>query len=191
MAKPLEKGKVKTRLAVDTSDDFALKIYQELLNYTFDVVEDSAIDSRIYYAWPPKERVQQSIHFVQDGQDLGERMHHAFEESFAAGYEHILMIGADCPVLTVSHLEQGFLALEDHDIVTGPSEDGGYYLIGMKKLRSRLLTDLPWSTDRLHELSIERIREHGWSHKTLELLFDVDRIEDLEKATFTAQWNKF
>jgi rSAM/selenodomain-associated transferase 1 len=190
MAKPPELGKVKTRLAVGTSDEFALKVYQELLKHTFDVVLTSGLEYRIYYAWEPKFSNGEQSYFVQGGGDLGARMQRAFTETFEAGYDQVIMIGADCPGLQISHLEQGITSLQSADVVTGPSEDGGYYLIGMNEMKDILFSKLPWSTDQLHELTKERIHSENWTHYELEMLFDVDRLEDLEKTTFNAQWIK-
>jgi len=127
----------------------------------------------------------------QAGNDLGERMELAFEESFKAGYKKAVIIGSDCPELTVTIVQQAFQELDLHHIVLGPATDGGYYLLGMKELLSDLFRDKPWSTDRVMDATVKQADKLGKHVKLLPQLSDLDSLEDLRefqaKGMFTEQ----
>ena len=73
--------------------------------------------------------------YTEQGEgDLGQRMERAFQENFQKNYRHIVLVGTDCPQMTAFHVKEAFYSLKTHDMVIGPSEDGGYYLIGLSKM---------------------------------------------------------
>lgn len=115
----------------------------------------------------------------QRGDDLGARMEHAFDVGFTKGYENILLVGSDCPAITASFFAEGFLALASADLVFGPSVDGGYYLIGMKKRHPELFTGIEWGTSQVLKLSL--LRAGKLEVKLLSTLHDIDEPGDLEK----------
>ena len=183
MAKSPEKGKVKTRLAKVIGDDDALAVYKNLLAYTIREANCALWDSTIHWAGETKNDV--NIHDfksnAQKGNDLGERMSHAFTEEFKNGADRVAMIGADCAEITMQHIERAFGMLKIHDVVIGPATDGGYYLIAMNEIHNELLTDVPWSTEHLLEATKELAEENHLSIGYLETLSDVDQASDLEK----------
>jgi uncharacterized protein len=91
----------------------------------------------------------------------------------------VIFFGADTPDLAVRHVEQAIAALEGHEVVIGPAEDGGYYLIGMRKALPELLSDIPWSTDKVLPETLARLDRMGIEPLLLETLSDCDRPEDL------------
>ena len=97
------------------------------------------------------------------------------------GFESMVLIGSDCYDINSDHINQAFKALEDHDVVIGPAEDGGYYLIGMKDFHPKLFADKKWSTEEVYASTIETINEIGLSVVELEKLSDIDYLKDLER----------
>jgi glycosyltransferase A (GT-A) superfamily protein (DUF2064 family) len=92
-----------------------------------------------------------------------------------------LLIGSDCAQLKISHIEYAFEVLKEKDVVIGPSLDGGYYLIGMKKCHQSLFTDIEWSTENVLSQTLEKIDSEGLSFGLLEQLSDIDEWEDWVK----------
>ncbi len=176
-------GRTKTRLAQDVGDAMALHMYGILLRYTRDQalgLQDATC--YLYYSdhvatdddWPANRFVK----LLQVGQDLGQRMAGAFEHAFAHGHDRVLIIGSDCPGVTTELLEEAFASLTDHDVVVGPANDGGYYLLGMRRPQPFLFTDMPWSTSEVLEETLARTQVQGLSTYQLPYLSDVDHLED-------------
>lgn len=118
---------------------------------------------------------------TQVGEDLGERMLRAAEQAFQ-GAGAILLIGTDCPALSVIHLRQALLWLESGaDAVVGPAEDGGYVLLGLRHADPLLFEGVEWGTDRVLQETRDRLSELGWQWRELEILWDLDRPEDLDR----------
>lgn len=117
----------------------------------------------------------------QQGSDLGERMHRAFESALAT-YSHALLMGCDCPSLTGADLKQAVTALrQDHDQVLAPAEDGGYVMIGLNRPCPELFTDMHWGTSQVLEQTRARIKQLHFRHHELEEQWDVDTVEDLAR----------
>ena len=116
----------------------------------------------------------------QVGADLGGRMNQAFHTLFAQGYRQVVLIGTDVPTLPLSHFKQALLALENHDLVLGPALDGGYYLIGLKRMAPELFTDIPWSTDQVLRLTQGKAATIGLKASLIQPWRDVDTLADLE-----------
>lgn len=116
---------------------------------------------------------------VQRGDDLGARLAAAFDRLLAPPAEGAVVIGADCPWLGSATLARAFEALATHDLVLGPTRDGGYYLVGLSRPRPALFEGIPWSTERVLDLTLERARAIGATAATLEPLEDLDTPEDL------------
>lgn len=183
-AKNIVLGKVKTRLAKTQGDSFAFNVYSRLVDITErESLRVTNADVHVYFSdvvinskWPNEQK------FVQQGESLGDRMKHAFEQGFAAGYERIIGVGADLPDLSAAVMEEGLNALESNDTVFGPSEDGGYYLIGMRKMIPQIFEEKPWSTDSLLQLTMDELKSLDYTTATLGVLNDVDTIEDLKAS---------
>lgn len=113
----------------------------------------------------------------QRGTDFGDRLRFAVEDLFQVGFASCCLINSDSPTVTAEafRLAVHFLqTTDDRRLVLGPSEDGGYYLIGMRKLHRRVFEEIDWSTERVFEQTIARAREIGLAVETLPPFFDVD-----------------
>ncbi|OFZ41347.1 MAG: hypothetical protein A3D92_16890 [Bacteroidetes bacterium RIFCSPHIGHO2_02_FULL_44_7] len=184
-AKNILLGKVKTRLAATIGDQNAFEVYKHLVEITereTKRLEDTAVhiwfsDVVIGEKWPNAPK------FVQHGADLGERMSAAFQHGFAAGYERIIGIGSDLPDLTAEIMQEGLDALDAFDTVFGPAEDGGYYLLGMKKIQPLIFEDQAWSTSALLQDTLSVLSTAKISSKLLQPLNDIDNLEDLKASS--------
>ncbi len=181
-----ELGKVKTRLAATVGQAKALDIYLKLAAHTQNIALQTNANRVVFYShqieendfWPDQYFKKE----VQHGQDLGDRMNHAFEKAFALGYGKICIIGTDCLELSKEVIESAFIGLTHHDIVLGPAKDGGYYLLGMNKPNSMLFENKRWSTHTVtHDTLLDTLKLKR-SVKLLPLLSDVDVEEDLRAA---------
>lgn len=111
--------------------------------------------------------------------DLGCRMERAFEGSFADGVGQAVLMGADCPGVTAELLRKAFAQLIDNDLVLGPAEDGGYYLIGLRHHEPVLFREIAWGSDGVFDETMCRARRRSLRVGLLETLSDIDRPEDL------------
>ncbi len=116
----------------------------------------------------------------QTGEDLGSRMHHAIQTSFSQGFQNVILIGTDIPSLQSSIVKAAQDQLVDHDVVLGPTYDGGYYLIGLQHPQAELFTDLPWSTNQVCSLTRSKARTLGLSVGELQTEQDLDTLDDLQ-----------
>ncbi|WP_103069580.1 TIGR04282 family arsenosugar biosynthesis glycosyltransferase [Aquimarina sediminis] len=177
-----ELGKCKTRLAATIGDTAALDIYKFLLQHTVGITKNLTVDKEVHYSvkvrendfWNPEIYDKKQ----QVGDDLGQRMEHAFATGFANGYQNIIIIGSDMYDLSQKDIENAFLALESHEYVIGPAEDGGYYLFGMKSLNSQVFKNKTWGTDTVLQDTLKNIKDNNL--KLLEERNDVDYYEDIK-----------
>ncbi len=192
-------GKVKTRLVPPFSPEQAAELYGCMLG---DVLAKTANHPAVKGRFLCYENTDEAreyfvgqsrgmIFLPQLGVDLGEKMAEAFRSVFALGYGAAVVIGTDAPDLPVNFIEMAFRRLEDGDCdaVYGPCEDGGYYLLGMKKLCCPLFRDVPWSTGRVLEVSLQRAGEAGITVSLLPLWHDVDTAADLERPELFSEGN--
>ena len=177
-----ELGKVKTRLAKTVGNAIALKIYTFLLERTRDIAVQVSADKAVYYSVKVRENdIWDANNFQkhqQVGEDLGIRMLHAFKNGFKAGYEKVMIIGSDLYDLTAETIENAFIALEDNEVVIGPAEDGGYYLLGMNSLEEKVFKNKKWGTETVRKNTLEELKDKKVF--LLEELNDVDVFEDIE-----------
>jgi uncharacterized protein len=197
-----QKGKVKTRLARTVGDEKALEIYLELLKITLEnaqilsetksrtlsglrgpLREKGTVKPYLFYSdfinahdeWSSEVFEKK----VQSGDDLGERMLNAFKIVLEK-HPAACIIGSDCPTLSVEILEQSFSNLNDSDYTIGPSTDGGYYLLGIRKgiAYENLFADIEWSTPSVLTTTFERFNENKGSYTQLPVLTDIDEEKD-------------
>lgn len=178
-----EAGKVKTRLAATVGKQKALEIYQRLLQHTHDITQPLRCNKIVYYA-PEIQRgdLWEEATFQKAQQtagDLGEKMLQAFKAGFANNHQRVCIIGSDCYQLTTAIIERAFDLLNHHDVVLGPSKDGGYYLLGMAQLHEMLFHEKQWSTSSVCNSTISDIKKANLSYALLPELIDVDQEEDL------------
>jgi len=120
--------------------------------------------------------------YSQCGTDLGPRLEHAFRKTFQAGYREIVVIGTDTPWMGAARLRAAFAGLRTKNIVIGPAEDGGYYLLGMNTFVPEVFHKIPWSTERVLKTTMGAIAHTQVSIKMLRVDFDLDRPTDLLKV---------
>ena len=178
-------GKVKTRLAKGLGEERALRIYRQLLSHTHAVTCGLSCDKFIFYAeeigtndlWEDAKYHKA----LQQGNDLGEKMQHAFLTVFNKGYSQVIIIGSDCMELTHEVIRNAFAALCHEDVFVGPSADGGYYLLGLTAMHNRLFEQMPWSTEAVLNETLNRCREAGLRFAEGPVLHDIDGEADWHK----------
>lgn len=174
-------GKTKTRIAAKKGDAAALSIYKELLDKTRAVCSSVSAERFLYYSDEIilNDEWSQTLYEkeLQGGIDLGTRMSEAFANVLKT-VDKAIIIGSDCPSITPGLIDEAFDALEHHDVVIGPSFDGGYYLLGLKKHRKELFEHIDWSTDRVFDQTLEKMQSAKASHFSLPMLHDIDHWED-------------
>ena len=188
IAKHPEIKNVKTRLKSSLSDDKRLKLYKRLLEHTVQRL-GSIKGVETFIACAPQSAEHYFSRFglrlipLPEG-DLGQRMFYAFEEVFKGGYKKAALVGVDIPALTDSIILKAFELLSDNNIVYGPAQDGGYYLVGMSTLIKEIFEEVPWSSEYTLQKSLERARQCGFTVAFTEILSDIDTIEDVRRAGF-------
>ncbi|WP_397445242.1 TIGR04282 family arsenosugar biosynthesis glycosyltransferase [Polaribacter sp. R77954] len=176
-----ELGKAKTRLAKTVGDETALEIYKFLLQKTKEISSKVNADKAVYYSVKIRENDiwDASIYqkHQQFGEDLGLRMQNAFKNGFDAGYEKIIIIGSDLYDLTSTNIDNAFHQLEENDVVLGPALDGGYYVLGMKKLHQQVFQNKNWGTETVRKDTLQDLIDK--KVKLLEEKNDIDVYEDI------------
>lgn len=182
-------GLVKTRLACAIGDESALELYVEMVRHTLAMVEKSGFQANVFYqgegnppeqlsAFPPSTPA-----IPQIGTDLGERMANGFRHAFEKGADSAILIGCDIPQLTVEILENANRHLKVNDVVFGPADDGGYYLIGFNRetFLPEVFRGIPWGTGTVLTETLVRTESQGLNVRMVPPLIDIDTGEDLER----------
>lgn len=178
-------GRVKTRIAATAGEVPALQIYQQLLEITRKQCAHYLGTKYLFYsdfiepldAWDPNIFIKK----LQNGNDLGLRMHNAFSEVFQK-HSKVIIIGSDCPYLTSQHIEQANSLLDTADCVIGPALDGGYYLLGLNNIHERLFQNKNWSSSTVLKDSLVDLKQLNLNYQLMESLEDVDSLE---------AWNRY
>ena len=190
MAKAPIPGTVKTRLVPPLSDEQACELYCALLLDQLDNLTGlSEID--LYLAYTPAHAAPliENLsppgfqYFPQRGVDLGARMNEVFAELWRRGHHRLVLIGSDLPVLRLEILREAFKYLDapERRAVLGPSQDGGYYLVGMNQAIPEIFSGMTWSHDRVLADSLVKLRELCIDFALLADWFDVDTMADLRR----------
>jgi rSAM/selenodomain-associated transferase 1 len=191
-AKAPEPGKVKTRLIGLLSPQQAADLH------------DACIEDMLHeFEWTESVRRElhvtgskQPIHILlrdtglthkwklerQRGRGLGARMRRAFERLFARGMQRVVIVGTDTPWMSNARVDRAFKHLKSVDAVLGPCEDGGYYLIGLRRTIPEIFNNIDWGTKKVLRQSIYALRQCGASYRLLPRDFDLDRPGDLRRA---------
>lgn len=119
----------------------------------------------------------------QDTGHLGARLQKAFARAFTGGATRVLAIGADIPGLSPGILQQALQGLNDNDVVIGPAADGGYYLIGMKRVHAELFASIDWGTERVFAQTQAAATALGRTVALLPILNDIDEPGDLDNLS--------
>lgn len=185
LVKNLIRATYKTRLAAELGEEKVEEIYSFLLKETEKAVEhfEGSVEVFFHQKIPSDREYPFFIGLkknLQNGNDLGEKMSNAIVQLLQA-HEAAIVIGSDCPLLSQEHLQLATEKLENNDVVIGPAEDGGYYLIGMKKYYPGLFTDIDWSTDQVLVQTLEKAKATGLNVGLLETLYDIDYAVDWKR----------
>lgn len=189
MARYPQAGTTKTRLARTIGDEEAIRLYRAFLTDLAYKFAGRACD--FYWAYTPAgvdylsfiamlaPSLTKHMHaFPQQGSDLGARLQHVFQWTHNLGYQHTIVIGSDSPHIDLKIITQSQEALRKADIVLGPADDGGYYLIAMRRPYD-VFSGIPMSTSIVAQKTIELAHTQGLKVHTLENTFDVDELPDL------------
>jgi len=179
-------GTVKTRLQPELTPEQSLLLYQSMVEdlvHQFDGV--GFCDLKIFFH--PADAIGElkswlgnaHDYFPQQGNDLGERMYHAIADMLHQNYHKATLIGSDIPTVNSTTLVQAFTALDEYDVVLGPCNDGGYYLVGMKQSQPKLFEAIDWSTSAVLQQTIQRAQAAGLDVFQLPQKSDLDTYADL------------
>ncbi len=186
-----EPGKVKTRLAENIGSENAATLYREMAESIIYELSKPTDFKKIIFFDPP-QRKDDMIRWLkfggfsfmpQEGKSLGERMSNAFNHAFSIGAaKKAVIVGTDCPQITMQTIAKAFDKLETSEAVLGPSYDGGYYLLGLRRLMPDVFHDIDWSTNLVFDQTMKKLRNSGIRPECLEMLRDVDTVEDLSEC---------
>jgi rSAM/selenodomain-associated transferase 1 len=186
MAKVPLAGNVKTRLQNILSPEkcahLAAAFLQDTENKAKSVCEDTIIAYFPADKFKNLKRTLRKDHiFVeQTGESLGARMFHAFEFAFSQKFDEVVMIGTDSPTFPFDYLEQAFGFLETNsEVVLGKTEDGGFYLMGLRGLHREIFENVAWSSPKTFEQVFENIKKLELHLRETPSWYDVDEEGDL------------
>ena len=197
MARAPRAGHTKTRLMPALTADEAAGLYQAML---LDTIERLGFlpEFELWLAFTPEDErawfetnINPGIPLMpQRGDDLGQRMHHIVEDRHSGGAEAVLIVGADLPTLPAEYVRQAAdLLHEDNRVVLGPTEDGGYYLIGLREPDIRVFERIEWSTASVLQQTLRQAEAAGKSVSTVPSWFDIDEPADLERLRSELQYS--
>jgi hypothetical protein len=194
MAKQPEPGKVKTRLCPPLTPGQAADLYEVFFLDTVSLI--SGIEhTDVFIAYDP-ETAQDFFSLIlsptvkcipQGAGDLGNRLSGVSSIMFSHGYKKVIMLASDTPHLPQDYIRMAFRQLDDTDVILGPCDDGGYYLIGLRFPAPVVFEGIPWSTSRVLDLTIERAREAGMTCELVPSCYDIDTWQDVERLMHDIQ----
>lgn len=180
-------GFVNTRLLPDISPEDAAKLQAYFIEQTLALVSNLngvALELRCApnTAQPIFQQYTDANGIVlkpQQGNDLGERMANAMQEALTQ-YRQVVIIGTDCPEITIDYLDEAFLQLRrGSTAVIGPANDGGYVLIGLNRFSPVLFRNINWGSDQVLSETRVRLQQLGWDWYEMKTLRDIDTLADL------------
>ena len=180
-------GQVKTRMLKTLEQDFVTDLYKAFIQDVVQMAEQVKCDGKFLYYADQEGEVPFLQQFActfelqrQQGAQLGERMHRALMDAKAQGFERMVIIGTDCIEISPQDIETAFQTLDTHDYCIGPSQDGGYYLIGTSKPRLEAFTGINWGTETVREATVQILDQIQCSHATLPVKEDMDTIDSVQ-----------
>ncbi|HUT00213.1 MAG TPA: TIGR04282 family arsenosugar biosynthesis glycosyltransferase [Candidatus Thermoplasmatota archaeon] len=182
-----EKGKVKRRLTTDIDEETIQELYRCFVDDTLTTIKK--INTHLFICFFPVDAEKKFHEWLgsifsflpQKGTDLGEQMKNCFSDAFTKGFRKVVLMGSDSPDLPEAFLQSAFAELQTHDVVLGPSSDGGYYLIGFRNttFTPNILEEIHWSTPMVFKETMAKIKGTNQSVSILPIWSDVDTITDL------------
>lgn len=188
-----EPGKTKTRLIPVLGAESAANLHRQLTETVITQVKElQNVLIEVHFTGGNQQLMQawlgENITYRQQSEgDLGRRIATAFQTVFNNGIEKVVIIGSDCPTLNYQLIEEAFAALFQHELVLGRAADGGYYLIGLKRLIPELFTGINWGTSEVLQQTVKIAENLKLAVAYLTTLSDIDRPEDLAILDFKPQ----
>jgi len=183
-------GAVKTRLVPVLGAETAARLYRALVEHVLEATSPARGEYERLVFFDPQQAIAAMRRWLvgaqlrhQAGEDLGARLADAFARAFARGATRVAVIGSDTPSLTRADVVRAFAALDAADVVLGPAEDGGYYLVALRAPQPSLFEAIAWSTQRVLAQTLERAQSARLRVARLGARRDVDTVEDLR-----AEW---
>lgn len=180
-----EPGKTKTRLIPVLGAEGAANLHRQLTETVITQVQElQDVLIEVHFTGGNQQLMQtwlgENITYRQQSQgDLGSRIATAFQTAFNQGIEKVVIIGSDCPTLNSQIIAEAFAAVSQYELVLGPATDGGYYLIGLKRLIPELFTGINWGTSEVLQKTVKIAENLKLAFTYLPTLSDIDRPEDL------------
>jgi len=188
-ARAPQPGRAKTRLAPRLGEWGAARLHMRLARRTLRTAQAARCGPLELHGTPRRghallrrmARDARATLHGQRGRDLGERMLTAMTRALRR-HRAVILIGTDCPALRAGDLRRAARALVGgYDAVLAPAEDGGYPLIGLRRVSPRLFEGIAWGGADVFARTAERLERLGWRWRQLRTLWDVDRPEDLDR----------
>lgn len=202
-AKLPQLNSVKTRMQPWLSAEESLQLHCELVSHTFQRLYNP--NTWDYQLWVSARAAspdffdelvnQVSVPIeIQQGEDLGARMRHSLQLTLKS-YSLVIIVGSDCPALSVSQLQPLIEALRHGDSAALiPADDGGYVALGLSRFSDALFQDISWGTDQVYGQTVVHLQNLGWSFYQANPLPDIDRPEDLAQLrshSWGRKWFEF
>ncbi len=197
MAKVPEAGKVKTRLqpflTPEQSATLSVAFLQDAEN------KAKSVSKNLIVALTPFEKrnmlettlQHQPSLIEQTGETLGDKMLNAFKFAFENEIDSVVMFGTDSPTFPADHIEQAFEFMEiESDVILGRTEDGGFYLIGLRKLDTRIFENVVWSSKETFEQVWQNVMDLNLHLREVAGWYDIDEAGDVEKLVKELSNNK-
>jgi rSAM/selenodomain-associated transferase 1 len=187
MAKAPTPNEVKTRLIPHLKPEMAALLYH---NFLLDKIEQvkSVEKAKFFIAYMPdnsesyfKKIAPDFDLILQIGNDLGDRLGYVSNKLFNKGFKKVVILDSDTPNLPTEYIRKAIAGLRNSDIIIGPCEDGGYYLIGLKSPTTDIFKNIPWSTSNVANVTVKRAKEIGLKSSSLKYWYDIDTIDDLKR----------
>lgn len=190
-----EEGTTKTRLADGSSPGEAANLYRCMVEVVIDsLLPGAGVDYELWVYFTPIHRkadlldwlfpvqVPSGVRFVAQPDDAGlaERLERAGEAALESGAPAVLFVGTDCLEMTREDLVEAIRLLDEHPAAIGPSVDGGFWLLAVRRFEQGLFQGIPYSSDRTGRLMQERLRQRGTPAALLPIRRDIDTVADLE-----------
>ncbi|MGD2157607.1 MAG: TIGR04282 family arsenosugar biosynthesis glycosyltransferase [Anaerolineales bacterium] len=188
MAKEPTVGSTKTRLTPPLSPAQAAALYEALLKDTI-VLSASMKGIDLTIAVTPSnatgyfERIRPpGAHLLPvDCEHIGDCLSQVIARLLEKGHPKVCALNSDGPSLPLKYIQRAFDLLDDHDVIFGPNEDGGYYLVGLKQLHAEIFTGIPWSTSQVLPQTLEKAKALGLRAALLAPWYDVDSAADVAR----------
>jgi uncharacterized protein len=187
-SRPPVPGKTKTRLIPVLGAEQAARLHRQLLERTMQAASAAASAVSLFVSEEPAhpvfialaERYHCAI-ALQQGTDLGQRMRDALEQMLTH-HAKVLLVGSDCALHSAGNLQEAALALDTNDMVFTPAEDGGYVLVGARKVTAQAFVAIDWGTSSVMAQARQNLRAAGCGWSEMPALWDIDKAADVQRA---------